>query len=749
MRDESSGAARQAERNVQTAARQTGQAYVDASRVAVSATHSLNSARLAESGKAEGTIQTKAKQTGEVYVAATQTAISATRRLADARETLGARSDQAIRREIDQTIAAYSRLERAGFRSTEEQIRAFSSLQKKVAELNQEFGKVEKHELSLGHAAKGAMHIGEGVAGVWGATHAVADPVSRTMNFDQHLALMANTSYRDLTPQQRVGKTNELRQAIYAAVRQGGGSLEDATETLEKLLSHDTLGRKAAFDLLPKLQLGATAEGASAVELGNIAVKAVQNMHFGENDTGKVLDMTAVAGHMGEFKIPQLAQYLPAQMAAAANAGFSGAKGMAKILALNETAMSTAGSAGQAGDNVKDLLSQLSSTEFATRAKRAGIKNFDEVRTKTLAGGGDMLDAVVSMVQTTFKNDKQYQDIQAKLKTAKPGEQKELLTNMANLLQGSAIGKLFGNQQSVMALTGYMTQTDKRKEVYEAAMKEYQKGGGTIASDAQVAQSMDGYKVGKLKNEKEIGEMETVRGLNHGLGNASEKLAEYAQQYPGLTKAISATTMAFETLTMAVGAMGAFRMITGGGSAAAAGVAGEAASVVGGVSKAGVATEAVSMGAKAMKGAKLFGKLAAPLQIATTAYEAWNVAHDDTKTAAQKHAAYVGVAGKAIGGVAGAMAGGAAGGAAGAAIGSVVPVVGTAIGGAVGMAAGAVGGYFGSGWGEKLGKMIGDALFAEKKTEKAAAPQPIVINLDGHQIAQAVNKVNQQMAERH
>ncbi|RQU98405.1 tail tape measure protein, partial [Burkholderia cenocepacia] len=326
----------------------------------------------------------------------------------------------------------------------------------------------------------------------------------RTMQFDMHLAQMANTSFRNLAPKDRIKATEQLRKAIYRAVGEGGGTLEQATESLEKLLAHDTLGHQAAFDLLPKLQMGASAEGADTVDLGNIAVKAVQNMRFGEKDTGRVLDMAAVASHMGEFKLPELSHYLPAQMAAAANAGFSGPRGLAKILALNETAMSTAATPGQAGTNVTDLLNQLSSRELAHAAKRAGIKNFDDVRMKTLARGGDMLDAVNAMIQTLFQHDKRYQAVQHRLQHAAPGEQRELLTDMSNLIQGSAIGKLFGNQQSIMALTGYITQKEKRREVVDGSMREWDRGGGTIASDFDVAKAMDGYKVQQLKNETEI-----------------------------------------------------------------------------------------------------------------------------------------------------------------------------------------------------------------------------------------------------
>ncbi|AOJ67504.1 MULTISPECIES: phage tail tape measure protein [Burkholderia] len=737
MRDQVSAPAQQSERNVQRSVRQTTQTYTDASRVAVSTSRMLYNVRMTQSAQAEQAVQRNVAQTEAAYQRANRNVLTGSQRLANARQQLDIRSEQTIRREIDQTVASYNRLARAGFSSSNEQARAFAAVQRKVAELNKELGKTVERESLLARGSHGMLRVGEGIAGAYAGARVLSGPVGQAMRFDQHLAMIANTSYRNLAPKDRVKATDELRAVVYAAVQEGGGTLDQAMESLEKLMAHDALGHKAAFELLPKLQRGAQAEGADPVDLGNVAVKAVQNLRFEEHDTGRVLDMGAVASHMGEFKFPDLSHYLPAQMAAAGNAGFSGARGYAKILALNETAMSTAGTAGQAGTNVTDLLNQMSSRELAHAAKRAGIKDFEGVKMRTLARGGDMLDAIEATIETIFKSDKKYQEIQRKLKTAKPGEDKELLTDMANLLQGSAIGKLFGNQQSVMALTGYITQKHKRQEVYEAAMHEWDRGGGTIAGDFDVVKAMDGFKAQQLKNEAEIAEMDALRGLNHQLGDAASKLANYAKEYPGLAKAIAGTTLAFEGLTAILLGAGLMRFVTGGRAA------GAVAAADAGLASAGVAgaASAAGFGARFAGMAKAIGTRGGPLLAIASGLEAFSIAGDQSKTADEKKAAYVGVAGGAVGG----LAGMAAGAATGAALGSVVPVAGNIVGAGVG----AVAGYFGHEWGEKLGKMIGDAIFAQKKDEKPPVVEGhFTINLDGQHLYDFVTMAGQKAARR-
>ncbi|KWH56299.1 phage tail tape measure protein [Burkholderia cepacia] len=729
----------QAERNVQRGIQQTAHTYADASRAAVSASRMLTNARMSHSARAEQAVQRNVAQTDAAYLRSNRNVLMASQRLADARQVLDVRSEQAIRREIDQTVAAYNRLERAGFSSAGEQARAFAVLQKKVGELNQELGKTVEKQGLLARGASGLSRVGGVAVGAYAGAHVLSGPVERTMQFDMALANMANSSYRNLAPEGRIKATEQLRKAVYRAVNEGGGTLEQATEALEKLLNHDALSHEAAFDLLPKLQRGAIAENADPVELGNIAVRAVQNLRFDEKDSGRVLDMAAAGTHTGEFKIKDLSHYLPSQMGEAANAGLSGPRGLAKIIALDEAAMATAGTPGQAATNVGDLLSQLSGLHFRNAAKRAGIKNFDEVRMKTLARGGDAVDAALAMVDTVLKNNKQYQKVKHRMEHAPSGQQKEIAQDMEKLLRGSAIGQLFGNQQAILALTAAMTQKEKMKVAYDAVMKEYNERTGVIDQDYKVNSSQDGFKMQLAKTQIEIGEMEALRGLNHQLGDAAGKLADYAKEYPGLTKAIAGTTLAFESLGGVIAGLGVARLLTGPRQ-----LPPNAVVPVGGPAGA-VGAEAGAAGALSA-GARFIGglvKVGAPIAAIEAMIDAFNIYKDDSKTPDEKKAGYVGAVG---GGVGGALAGVGAGMATGAALGSVFPVAGNIVGAGVGAVAGLLGHEFGT----EIGKLIGDAIFAQKKDEKPPVVEShVTLNLDGQHLFDFVTTSGQKAALRY
>ena len=138
-----------------------------------------------------------------------------------------------------------------------------------------------------------------------------------------------------------------------------------------------------------------------------------------------------------------------------------------------------------------------------------------------------------------------------------------------------------------------------------------------------------------------------------------------------------------------------------GGSVGAASLLAETASAVGGKGR--------GLG-------RVLGRFGAPLMLAASGFEAYNLSQDDTLSEQEKTVGYSGIAGGAAGGIAGA--------AAGAALGSVVPVIGTIIGGLIG---GAIG-YWGGG---ELGEAIAGAVTSDSsKQEPAEVSGTVSIRID-------------------
>lgn len=144
---------------------------------------------------------------------------------------------------------------------------------------------------------------------------------------------------------------------------------------LDKLLASGTVKAETAMKLLPTLQKGAVATGASTEDLSAIAISAMQQFGISEDQIGAVLDKAVAAGQAGNFELADMARWLPQQMAAAKSAGLSGMDGFEALLVANQQARVTAGTSDEAGNNLVNLLAKLTSKETADRFSKLEIRN--------------------------------------------------------------------------------------------------------------------------------------------------------------------------------------------------------------------------------------------------------------------------------------------------------------------------------------------------------------------------------------
>lgn len=734
LRDQASAPASQVERNVQRGVRQTAQTYADASRVAVTTSRMLYDVRAQQSVRTEQVVQRSVQQTATVYAQADRNILTSSQRLAAARQALDVRSEHTIRREIDQTIASYNRLARAGFASTAEQARAFAALTNRVTELRRELRGVEQQEGALARTGRGigtAWKVGAAVAGAAAGTMAIAPAVNETMAYDRRLSMMSNTAFSDRDVAGRRRGAKELDDAIRSAVRQGGGSPDQAADTLDSLFASGAVSDSTAKQLLPTLQRFATATGANPNELGNIAIRGLQNFGIKENEIPRALDMALKGGQAGGFELRDMSKWLPQQMAMAKQLGMSGLQDFGRLVVANQASVITAGTRDEAGNNLVNLLEKINSQDTQHKAKTLGIDLTGSLASSR-AKGVNPIDAFVGIVQRVMARDKRFQRVQSQLAHAPEGERKAILESQANLLEGTSIGKLIHDRQALGALVGYMGQADYRKQVSEKVFD------ANSAVDTNFAGIKDtpSFKVEQANNELFFGRVDAMSKFNDKVGDAASKLTDYASKYPGLTTAIEATTIGLKTLTATLTPLALLAVIRGG-----AGAAGGAAAAGAGIAGVAGAANAATFGARLAGIGKVAGPFGAALQIGASGYEAYSIANDASMTPDQKKAGYVGAAGGAVGG----MAGVAAGAVAGAMAGSVVPGAGTA----VGLIGGAVAGYFGHDFGEKVGKMIGDAIFAQKKDEKPPVVEShITLNLDGQHLYDFVTTSGQKAALR-
>ena len=530
------------------------------------------------------------------------------------REMLGVRSERSIQNEINRTRAAYDQLKRSGIASGRELDRAAVATKRRIAELNAEMGKVSMGQ-RLGN-------IGRGIAGVAaGATAAgmvLAQPMKKQMDYDRSLAMTANTAFAERDVAGRIAGKAELNSAVKSAVEIGGGTKEDALGALDTMLASGAVKAETAMKLLPTLQKGATATGASTDDLAKIAISAMQQFGIGEDQIGEVLDKAVAAGQAGNFELADMARWLPQQMAAGKSAGLKGMAGFEALLVANQQARVTAGTSDEAGNNLVNLLAKLTSKETNDRFEKLKIKGKDgkehgvdfigsmEAQKKK---GKNSIEAFVSIMDQVIGQDDKYRELQKKLKGAKKEDQAKLLDEMTNLVEGTAIGQIISDRQALMALLGIRNNVDLGKEVKESL----DKSEGAVETSHAVIKDTNSYKTEDAKNNVDFAQMEGMKGFNDALGDVSVKIAEYAKAYPDLTgKIVTAGTVVAALSAAAITAAGSLRLLGGkGGLGLGVGdVLGKGAGITGAAGGVATAANTAKMGRLAK-----FGRGGLPLLV--------------------------------------------------------------------------------------------------------------------------------------
>jgi hypothetical protein len=238
------------------------------------------------------------------------------------------------------------------------------------------------------------------------------------------------------------------------------------------------------------------------------------------------------------------------------------------------------------------------------------------------------------------------------------------------------------------------------------------------------------FKVQQGANAWQAAEFEVFKPLADQLGNLAGKAAELAAEYPGMAQATVAVTSALTALAAVAGSAALLNVMRGRGAAGGLSTVGRAGAGAAGTivaAEQAAARAATGGGSALMRSISKVG-VAGPAVAGMGAYQAYQVAHDDTLTDAQKTDQYIGL---------GARAGGAwAGMRAGATAGSYFGPWGVLIGGAAG---GVAGDYLGDGLAQYIQHLRQTApTAAESQAAMAAAPNAATLGMTPEQVREAI-----------
>ena len=548
--------------------------------LAVSLALKLNDQGSGPATQALNKVKQSMKEVGEAAKSSSAAAVSAFQKLATSREILGIRSEKAIQNEIRQTEAAYKRMADAGIAGARELGRAQDAMKSKVAALRQEMEGVK--------TSAGGMHKAVGVAmGVAGAYQAgkmvLSGPVKQTMGYSMELAHASNTMFAGQSVAARIAAKGQINDAVMEGVRaaKGGVTREDALAGVKTIGASGVFGDdpRAAFNMLPILTKAAAANDSNVTDMANIAIKAKQTM--GLTNTSRVLDMAAQGGIEGQFELRDMAKWLPQQMAYSKRTGLRGESGFATLVAANQIAMNTAGSTDEAGNNVKNLLSKVNSTDTANDAKKLKIDLSGSLAAAQAKGVGG-LDAFLNLTDQVAAKDSRLVKLREQAKGAKGDDLRANLAAQAGILEGSAIGKIVQDQQAMSALVALLNGRQKFNEIRDKTLT----ANGTNDDLLKVIADEPGAKA-QLAAAEAANNMQTALSkVNPLLGAAADVFSKLSQDFPVLAAAVTGSALATTALAASATAASVALMMVAGAGGAGGGLPGAAGKALGFAGKA-------------------------------------------------------------------------------------------------------------------------------------------------------------------
>ena len=446
--------------------------------------------------------------------------------------------------------------------------------------------------------------IQQHAAGAVAAGAVVGAAGRKALPYDEQLSRLADTATAGKGQAEFKSAKGELSAAIQAALKAaGGGSREEVLAGLNTLIATGNLSTSEATKLLPDVARGVFGGGASGEEIAGIMLKA---RGFGV-DGGRALDIAHRGGQLGGVELRDMAKALPEQLGSARSAGYSGDKGLAAIVAMNQIALSTAGDPGQAANNVTNLLNKLSSPELSKNISKVAGVDFDKYALARAQKGVFKAESFAEVADKKMSSNAEYRALKKKAETAKGSEKGAIINNMAAMMEGSGMGQLIQDRQALAAALSLMF-ARKTKGADGRSQLE------SMTADILDSKGAIGGSTSRLGGET----FAKVQMANEGLNAANENtfnalsgpLGKMLDGFNNLTDAFPKLTTAAYGAVTALSAVAAWGVVGGVvGKVLGPGAAGAAAGAAAGGAGAGVAAGGAAAAGAAGKG--LLGRLGA------------------------------------------------------------------------------------------------------------------------------------------
>lgn len=595
-----------------------------------------------------------------------------------------------------------------------------------IGNMRQPLAAIDTQVRGIGERMKSWGSMGaQAVAGISAAKMVGGALIEKPVSFDARAQLTANTAAHDKDGAGKIAEKANVKAAVEVALIQAkGGTQDGALSILDKTIETGAMSAQEAYKALPSLLMAQIGSGINDNDFGEL-VGVLANSGFKGDEINSAISELVKGGQKGSFNADAMVSNGFAKLMQN-NIGM----GMNKQDALRQTTADlqmlkrATGSDSAAATNYENLQNKIMSADLQKSMKKefkidlqAELKKEAAAGNSPITGFQNVVDRIIEK-QGSGKLKQEYAGLkQAQDNGASPAEIQSRLNAIEALDVSGTLSQIITDMQALGGLKGLRTFKEVGQDVQESMKND--KGEavkGNWEANTSTTQAA-------IQRNGAANDQAEQRALDGGGGQAisaiNDGLANLKNEFPALSAAVSASTIAMGILTAAISATGLAGILTGKGgrpslpgkggktpieipaqvrnaagqvvnaAEIAAARSAQAAASAGILSK---ATSAVTGFAKSGMAAKGLGVVGAGL----TVYGAGKTLMDSDATGHDKAAA--------VGNAAGSLGGGWGGAAMGAALGTaLLPGIGTAVGALIG---GALGAWAGGAAGEAVGGAV-------------------------------------------
>ncbi|KQE83135.1 hypothetical protein APB90_12300 [Acinetobacter baumannii] len=422
-----------------------------------------------------------------------------------------------------------------------------------------------------------------------GAGYALQQPIKRTVDYDRDLHYAAQ-KLSD-SPTDWNSTKDWMNKIVVGNAINGGVDRDQSFLAMDALIANGAYNDNDLQKMKSNLARAhfeagksALASGGDILDFAQVGV-AAKSRNLNES---KVQAMVIKADDLGAMSAKDIAKALPAQLGKLSVDKVNSERAVAQLIALNEIAMKTAGTSGEADTNVQNFLGKMYSSDTIERLKKKQSINLPDRYAAGKNNGKTDFDVFYDVADEILAKDKRMQAIVKKMVAAKNDAQAQaILETQQGIYEQSGLAAILPDQQSLMTLVAIKRYKKQWDEMTDTALTK-----GEQTRDLKYNYNkteLASVGINSFDVTRKNAEYQTLQDSTKLLGDMGQKVTEITNKYPQLITAMGATELALKALAVAAGGAALGQIVGGKGvaGAASAGAAGTATKAIGGASAVG------------------------------------------------------------------------------------------------------------------------------------------------------------------